>query len=189
MSLRPPPRVMHPGDVNQNPEGIGLLDLIREDFATHERTLSPGFVALAAHRLGNWRMGLKSKLARAPVAVAYRVTHQAMITFAGMDLPYNVKIGRRVRFTHHGCVVLGAWSVGDDVIFRGAVTVGLERPESTQIPTIGSRVEIGPRACIVGGVTIGDDTVIAPNTVVTESLPNGTVAIGNPARRATKLEP
>lgn len=174
---------MHPGDINQNPLDISVWKLLAEDFATHGRRIAPGFVALLVHRFGNWRMDVKPKLARAPLTLAYRISHQATIALTGIDLPYNVKIGRRVRFSHHGCIVLGAWSVGDDVVFRGSATVGLEKPTDTQIPTIGSGVEIGPRACIVGGIMVGDGALVGPNTVLTEDLAPGAVALGNPAQR------
>ena len=34
----------------------------------------------------------------------------------------------------------------------------------------------------VGGVTIGDDVLIAPNTFVNEDVPSHSVVIGNPCR-------
>src|SRR5688572_24107226 len=87
---------MLPGDRNMNPEGIGLVDLLLEDFRTHGRDpLAPGFWAIAVHRLGNRRMGIRSRLLRAPASVAYRVAYRSVIAMWGIDLPYNVKIGRR----------------------------------------------------------------------------------------------
>ena len=54
------------GDRDENPRGIGLLALIREDLRTHDdNLLSPGFWALCVHRLGNARMGVKTAPLRA----------------------------------------------------------------------------------------------------------------------------
>ena len=50
-----------------------------------------------------------------------------MIALWGIDLPYNVKIGRRFRFGHHGCLLLGAREFGDDVIIQHSVTIGLRQ--------------------------------------------------------------
>jgi acetyltransferase-like isoleucine patch superfamily enzyme len=50
---------------------------------------------------------------------------------------------------------------------------------------IGSGVCIGARSYITKGVTIGDNVIIAPGSIVTNSLPSGSFAFGNPARRQT----
>lgn len=172
-----------PGDRDENPHDIDLLELLAEDFRTYGRDpLAPGFWAVAVHRFGNWRMGVRSKLLRAPLTVAYRAAFHSVIALWGIDLPYNVKIGRRVRIDHHGCVLLGAHRIGDDVTIRGSVTVGVRQRGGLAFPTIGDRVEIGPGACIVGGIRIGDDCVIGPNTVIAYSMRPGTALLGIPPR-------
>ena len=171
------------GEENQNPAGIGLLDLLAEDLDTHRNDmLSPGFWAVALHRFGNWRMGLRSKLLRTPFTVAYRVGFHGVVALWGIDLPYNVKLGRRVRIERHGCVLLGAREIGDDVVIRHSVTMGLRERYAAAFPTIGNRVEIGPGACIVGGVHIGDDCYIGANTVISLNVRAGTAVLGIPPR-------
>jgi len=61
----------------------------------------------------------------------------------------------------------------------------LQRNANDDKPVIGDRVEIGPRACIVGNVTIGSDTVIGPNTVVPANIPPGSTILGVPGRIVT----
>jgi serine O-acetyltransferase len=171
------------GDRNENPDSIGLLALLAEDFRTHgSDPLAAGFWALAVHRLGNWRMGVRRHMLRAPLSVLYTIARQAVVAAWGMDLPYNSRIGRRVRFNHHGCVFVGAWNIGDDVHFHHSVTIGLVRRGSKKAPIIGNRVEIGPGACIVGEIEVGDDCYIGPNTVLAQSIPAGTTVLGVPAR-------
>ena len=54
---------------------------------------------------------------------------------------------------------------------------------STSKPIIiGKNVWIGANCTICPGVTIGDNTVIGAGSVVTKSIPEGVVAVGNPAR-------
>lgn len=48
--------------------------------------------------------------------------------------------------------------------------------------TIGSDVFVGARTMLLPGVKIGDRCVIGAGSVVTRSVPPGTVAAGNPAR-------
>jgi serine O-acetyltransferase len=79
--------------------------------------------------------------------------------------------------------MVGARAIGDDVIIRHSVTIGLQERNAAEFPTIGNRVEIGPGACIVGGVTVGDDAYIGPNTVVARrNVPPGTAVLGIPPR-------
>ncbi len=47
---------------------------------------------------------------------------------------------------------------------------------------IGDNVWIGGGAIILPGVTIGDNVVIGAGSIVTKSIPNNSVALGNPCR-------
>lgn len=173
-----------PGDRNENPPGVSLSALLAEDFRTHGGTmLSAGFWALAVHRIGNWRMGIRAKAVRAPLTLWYRAAHQSVITMWGIDLPYNAKLGRRLRIGHHGTVLMGVRQVGDDVQIRGAVTMGLRRRADKATPAIGDRVRIESNACIIGNIQIGDDSVIGPNTVLARDVLPGSTMLGIPGRR------
>src|SRR5262249_8342486 len=101
------------GDHNQNPPGIGLFALLREDLHTHEGNFfEQGFWAVAVHRFGNWRMGLP-KLFRVPCTIFYRFFYKCVEWTCGITLPYTVKLGRRVRIWHHSGMILHARSIGD----------------------------------------------------------------------------
>ena len=47
---------------------------------------------------------------------------------------------------------------------------------------IGNGVWIGSGSIILPGVTIGDNAVIGAGSVVTKDVPEGMIAVGNPAR-------
>lgn len=55
--------------------------------------------------------------------------------------------------------------------------------------TIGNNVWVGGHVSIVGGVTIGDNTIIAAGSVVTKDIPANVLAGGNPCRVIRKLTP
>jgi acetyltransferase-like isoleucine patch superfamily enzyme len=57
----------------------------------------------------------------------------------------------------------------------------VEKPEKSRIK-IGSRVSIGARSIIGKGVSIGDDVIVCPGSVVTKSIPSKSVVSGNPAK-------
>ena len=192
---RSPPSHAEPlpeGDRNQNPPDLGLFALLAEDYRTHEcKLLEPGFLAIAVHRFGNARMDVKPRLVRAPLSLAYNVLSTLVNWMFGIDLSYTVRLGRRVRIWHHGGMVLGARAIGDDVQIRHNTTFGvLNRRELSGKPIIGNRVDIGVGACVLGAVTIGDDSVIGPNSVVLRHFPAGSVVMGVPARPTTlRAEP
>lgn len=179
-----PPTPPAHGNSNQNPEGMSLLALLREDLRTHKSDpLEQGFWAIAVHRFGNWRMSIRPKMLRIPFSAAYKVAYKLIEWLCGISLPYTVKVGRRVRIWHHGGMILHAWSIGDDCHIRQNTTFGVARSNHNfELPRIGNRVDIGCGACLLGAITIGDDAVIGANAVVLRDVPPGGVAVGIPAK-------
>lgn len=187
--FRRPPCMSRPreplpdGSTNENPAGIPLWSLIAEDWRTHDRSLlQPGFWAILVHRLGNARMDLP-RVIRAPFTVLYNVLYVLVNWMWGIDVGYTVKLGRRVRIWHHGGIVIGARSIGDDVHIRQNTTVGvLSRDDLLAKPTIGDRVDIGAGACVLGDVHVGNDAVIGANSVVVKDVAPRATMFGVPAR-------
>jgi len=50
------------------------------------------------------------------------------------------------------------------------------------VPIIGDNVSVQANAIVVGGIRIGDDVLIAPNSFVNIDIPDGAIAIGNPCK-------
>lgn len=107
----------------------------------------------------------------------------------------RIAIGSHVRI-NQGCVLVAhsLVSIGDDCLIGEYVSIRdanhgilagppirLQSHDSAPI-RIGRDVWIGRGACILPGVEIGDGAVIGANSVVTRSIPAGTVAAGIPAR-------
>jgi serine O-acetyltransferase len=187
---RQSPRPLEVGDRNLNPEGLGLLGLLREDWETHDRrALSQGFLVLALHRFGNWRMGIRRRWLRAPFSVAYKALYPLTETLCGVKLSYNVRVGRRVRIDHFGSI-LGARSIGDDCVLRQNTTLGVASiQELNAKPTVEDRVEIGCGVAILGDVVVGHDSKIGANAVVNRDVPPYSVVVGIPGRVIKNLDP
>ena len=184
---RPVVRYATNGEIDGNPKSIGILALLAEDFRTHgSDPFSPGFWALAVHRFGNWRMGVRRKLLRAPLTAMYRTADNGVVALWGISLPYKIRVGRRLRLGHHGCMIMGAKEIGDDVTVQNNVTIGLFRRNAQELQTIGNRVELGAGACIVGGVSVGDDCYVGPKTVLARSIKPGTAVLGIPTRQVDR---
>lgn len=97
-----------------------------------------------------------------------------------VDLPWQTKIGKGLRLYHcYGLVVHGSSVIGDNAMIAHQVTLATEKGGA---PVLGDRVRIAPGVKIIGGVQIGDDSVIGANAVVIKDVPEKSVAVGIPAR-------
>jgi serine O-acetyltransferase len=76
--------------------------------------------------------------------------------------------------------------IGDDCVIRHNVTIGGVSGARPDGPIIGSGVEVGAGAVIIGRIRIGDGARIGPNAVVMTNVPAGAIAVA-PATRI--LEP
>lgn len=169
---------------NNNPQGISLLALLKEDLVTHYNSIwEQGFWAIAVHRFGNWCMGIRFGPVRFLHAVIYKCLNKLVEWTCGISLPCSVRVGRRVRIWHHGGMILHARSIGDDCQIRQNTTFGVARNgDNEALPIIGNRVDIGCNSCILGAINIGDDAKIGAGAVVLKDVPAGCVAVGVPAK-------
>lgn len=180
------------GETNQNPVGLSLWELWKEDLRTHDgELLSQGFWALAVHRFGNWRMDLRPKLLRLPFSLLYKFLYKFVEWTCGISLNYPVRVGRRVRIWHHGGMILGARSIGDDVHIRQNTTFGVARrgDHRSLKPIIEDRADIGAGAVVAGAITIGHDSIIGANAVVLKDVPPYSVCVGVPGKIIKTLQP
>ena len=112
------------------------------------------------------------------------------------NLGEGLVIGNNVGIAQNCFIqVRGKVTIGNDVMFGPGVSVfseehgfeDLEKPMISQAETrrpvqIGNNVWIGTRAVILGGVTIGEGSIIAAGAVVRESVPPYSVVAGVPAK-------
>lgn len=172
------------GSTNMNPSGIAFWDLVREDYRTHDSDIfSQGFWMLFIHRFGNWRMSVRTKLLRAPLTLIYRFFNKMTQIWFGMKVDYVIIIGRRVKLEHFGGMILGARSIGNDVIIRQNTTFGINSPDDMNAkPIIGDGVDLGAGVVIIGNVTIGENSIVGPNSVVLNDVPPNSIVLGVPAQ-------
>lgn len=164
---------------------LTLFQLIKEDWIAHGKDWTkPGFRAVAVHRFGVWRMQIQPFLLRVPFSILYKLLFRFVRNVYGIELPYSVKLGRRIIIEHqHGIVIHGAVVIGDDCIIRQGVTIGnryLSKPH--EAPILETNVNVGAGAKILGKVTIQHGASIGANAVVLNDIPANATAVGNPAK-------
>lgn len=115
------------------------------------------------------------------------------------DYGSNIELGENVYFNFN-CIVLDVCSVriGEHSQFGSGVQIltplhpleaHLRREVEYGAPVvIGADVWVGAGALLLPGVTIGPRTVIGAGSVVSRSLPEDVLAVGNPCRIIRHLE-
>jgi serine O-acetyltransferase len=156
----------------------------REDWRTYEgNPLNPGLWVMAVYRFGRWRYGVRLRPVRIVFSFAYKILFAWERAASGAEIPCETRIGRRLRIDHsYGIVISGDAWLGDDVVLRNGVTIGLRNTGTRGSPVIGHRVDIGAGAKILGTIHVGDGAFIGANSVVLTDVPANSIAFGVPAR-------
>lgn len=115
------------------------------------------------------------------------------------DLGYNIHVGKNF-YAGFNCTILDMAEVriGDNCLIApnvGIYTAGhninpIDRHKTgiAKPITIGNSVWIGGHCAIMGGVKIGDNSIIASGSVVTKDVPENTIFAGNPAKKIKDIE-
>jgi serine O-acetyltransferase len=164
---------------------LDLIHVVSDDLSAHGNDPTrPGFQTLAVHRFGTFVHTLPRSLARTPLVAAYRAGYIFCRNFYGIELPYSAKVGTGVVFEHQGGIVIhGASVIGDNCIIRQGVTLGNRHlNEPLAAPHLGTGVNVGAGAKLLGGITIGDQVNIGANSVVLHNVAELETVVGIPAR-------
>lgn len=123
--------------------------------------------------------------------------HNNLISSPPLSIPFGVHIGENCYIGYY-FTILNASSVtiGDHVLIASHVMISSENhgvdPESdmpymnqplvSKPVSIGEGSWIGEKVCILPGVTIGKKCIIGAGSVVTKSIPDYSIAVGNPTK-------
>ncbi|TDW46848.1 serine O-acetyltransferase [Curtobacterium sp. PhB42] len=170
----------------------GVLRTVREDLAAARRgdpaargDLENAIVYSGLHAIWTYRVTHRLWLARGLPGSRFvaRVIGQAARSVTGIEIHPGARIGRRFFIDHGMGVVIGETAViGDDVVLFHGVTLGGRGgdhgPRARRHPVVGDRVVLGAGSSLIGAISIGQDSVVGANTVVTKDVPAGSVVTG-----------
>lgn len=102
----------------------------------------------------------------------------------GITLPHQATIGPGLYIGHYGNIIVSPEAViGHTCNLSQGVTIGVSgRGRRRGVPVIGNRVYIAAHAVVAGKVSIGDDAVIAANSLVIGDVEAHTTVMGVPAQ-------
>lgn len=112
----------------------------------------------------------------------YRALYKRQCEKRGIEIPWTASIGKGLYLGHaYNITVNPAAKIGSNCNLHKGVVIGqTNRGAKKGVPVIGDRVWIGINAAVVGGITIGDDVLIAPNAYVNCDIPSHSLVYGNP---------
>lgn len=98
----------------------------------------------------------------------------------GVTIGIHAKIGESIKIHHPNGIIIGDYAIiGNNCEIYQQVTL---RQKNGLFPIIGDNVSMYPGCKIVGNITIGNNAVIAPNTVVIKDVPPNAIVSGVPAQ-------
>jgi serine O-acetyltransferase len=103
---------------------------------------------------------------------------------SGFEIYYSAQIGKGMKINHGlGTVIGSRCKIGDNVLLHQNVTIGDRKGER---PTILDNVTIYAGAKILGGIRLGNNSIVGANAVCLIDVPDKAVAVGVPAQIISK---
>ena len=164
-----------------------MFENIRRDITKYEDYgpwyTNPGFWIVAIFRFGMWSDSMPSKFLRIPMWILYRIFMLPLRSYnvhlwAGRNGP---RIGAGLKLIHPTNIMIGSGvNIGEDCLIFHDVTLGTGQIPGT--PQIGNNVDIYPGARVLGGIRIGDRSMVGANCVVTRDVPPESIFMSAPGR-------
>lgn len=123
-----------------------------------------------------------------PCLFALYIWQKAVEILTGISISCEARIGSGFYIGHFGHIFIGKDAViGAHCSISHGVTIG-ESGRGTQrgTPRLGNRVLIGANAVLAGKLSVGDDAVVGPNSLVIYDVSQSSVVMGVPAKCFSK---
>lgn len=132
----------------------------------------------------------KTQSASCFLSRAFYLLFLKLLTYKyGIQVPYETKIEAGFRISHFGTIIINPQAViGRNFNIAPGCLIGNSHGKSDGVPTIGDNVCMNANSIVVGGVSIGNNVLIAPGAFVNFDVPDNSVVIGNPGIIIPKLE-
>ena len=120
----------------------------------------------------------------------WKVLLRRCMFHTGIQIPVGTQIGNGLRISHFGNIVVNPnVKIGKNFSIAQGALIGSAQGKRCGVPVIGNNVIVSANAMIVGGIRIGDYTMIAPGAFVNFDVPEHSIVIGNPGKIITSDRP
>jgi serine O-acetyltransferase len=139
---------------------------------------SPGFVAITW-----WRVAKRLRASGRPGRALSWIILRRCLMNRGCYISLLAEIGPGLNLPHPTGIVVGdGVRIGRSSTIYQNVTLGRHSANRPGYPVIGDGTTVYAGAVIIGAIVIGEDAVVAANSVVNRDVAPGAVAVGAPAR-------
>ena len=135
-----------------------------------------GFPAILAYRFGHWVHGLRIPVVRQILWIIAHIFQRVATVYSGAFIHPRAEIGPGLVIHSWYGILIGATRIGANCTLSSGVVV------DSGTTRIGNNVWLGAGSKVIGPVTIGNDVVIMPNSLVMADVSDNTTIGGVPAR-------
>ena len=154
------------------------MDYYRMTGTTYHPSIKSFIHCLYSHQIRYVRLWRKAK---ASGSMIHRARLKRYALKYGIEISTQAEIGRGLYLGHPYNITVGNAKLGNNVNLHKGCTIGQEnRGRRAGAPTIGNNVSVGINATVIGNITVGNDVMIAPGSLVNFDVPDHSVVIGNP---------
>ena len=105
--------------------------------------------------------------------------------FMGIELNWDLRIGKLRLYHGQGLIIHPDVIIGEGCTLRCNTVIG-NQGDGGGVPKIGNNVDVGANVVVIGDIDIGSNVTIGAGSVVTKSVPDNSIVIGNPGRITNK---
>lgn len=171
-----------------------MFVVFKKDLEKYKRYSNKSSIVLILTTQGLWALyiyrffnaiylGSLPKAIKKPLLLSAVFFQKVIEILTGISIPYSARIGNSFYIGHFGGIFINAKAIiGNNCNISQGVTIGVSgRGEKRGIPIIKDNVYIGANAVIAGKIEIGNNCVIAANSLVTSSVKENCTVMGVPA--------
>ena len=139
-----------------------------------------GTFTVLVYRFGRWAYGVKIPVIRQILIALYLFIDVFCVAVTGMKVHPESEIGPGLIIHTFSCVHVLVKRMGHSCTINQGVSLANVRGSGR--PIIGNNCYFGAGCKVMGGVTLGDNVVVAANSLVISDVPSNCTVMGVPAR-------
>ncbi|HTS38246.1 MAG TPA: DapH/DapD/GlmU-related protein [Candidatus Solibacter sp.] len=133
-------------------------------------------IAIISYRFGHWVEGVRVPVVRQLLAIVAMFFQRSVQVLVGIYISPDAEIGPGLTIHTPFGIIVGPNKIGSNLTIQSGVVI------AAGTRGIGDNVYFGAGAKVMGGAKIGNNVVVAANSLVLTDVPDNMTVLGVPAR-------